>query len=251
MLARLAKKQAGNPCKRGNLQLKCFVAADPVWAKLCPPATTNAMNSRKPTAAATPAPEPEDGILLSLEQILAIKAKAIKAEKAEKADKKEPAPVLWTPATVAAAAALPVPVQLPSRYPGRGPGATLHGEPGWFAKPKDLTAVNGPVCPQRRNDPLLTVIRCAILNDWGGVPIHKGPSAADGGIMPLPALLTLLQTERQQQQVRKWAHVLVNSGQTNLLAQVANVAARYAILRPDGIRLVQDFYAPAPTDPAA
>jgi hypothetical protein len=54
----------------------------------------------------------------------------------------------------------------------------------------------------------------------------------------------VLQTQPNQQKARKWGQVLTGSGQTNLLAQVANVSGRFAILRPEGITLVQDFYAP-------
>ena len=93
--------------------------------------------------------------------------------------------------------------------------------------------------------PLLAVIRAALLNDWHGQRLHNGPAATEGGCLPLPVLLTVLATQPNQQQARKWSQILTGSGQTNLLAQVANVAGRFAILRPEGITLVRDFYAPA------
>lgn len=203
------------------------------------------MTTRNVKAAAIPEPsDANDSLLVSIDELIAIAAvQRTKVAPTSRA-KAEPLPVLWTPATVAAATALPVPVELPSRFPVKGPGAQLI-PPGFVAAPKDLTALDHAVCPERRNDPLLAVIRAALLNDWHGQRLHNGESAANGGIMPLPVLLTVLATQPNQQKARKWAQTLTGSGQTNLLAQVANVAGRFAILRPEGITLVRDFYATA------
>ena len=202
---------------------------------------TNTRNTRN----ASPEPtDPNESLLVSLDELLAVAAaQRVKSAPASSA-KAAPSPVVWTPATVAAAAALPVPVEMPARFPVKGPGAQLV-PPGFVAAPKDLASLDHAVCPERRNDPLLAAIRAALLNDWHGQRLHNGTSAAEGGILPLPVLLTVLATQPNQQKARKWAQTLTGSGQTNLLAQVANVAGRFAILRPEGITLVRDFYAPA------
>ena len=193
------------------------------------------------------APEPEDlndTLLIGLDELIAV-AKAQRAKATPTASTKATAaPVPWTPATVQAAAALPVPIELPGRYPAKGPGAQAPNGPVFIGAPKDLGALDNAPCPQRRNDPLLAVIRAALLNDWHGQKIHFGPAAAEGGTLPLPVLLTVLATQPEQQKARKWAQILTGSGQTNILAQAANVAGRFAILRPEGITLVRDFYAP-------
>ena len=204
------------------------------------------MTTRNRTNAnAAAAPEPNDGeLLLDLAEMLSL---AMQAKAATKADRRSvtgaPVAVAWTPSTIAAACALPVPMELPSRYPVRGPGTQISDGPAFVAPPKDLGVLDGPVCPPRRHDPLLNVVRAALLNDWAGMPLHRGESAAEGGLLPLSVLLTVLQTQPNQQKARKWGQILTGSGQTNLLAQVANVAGRFAILRPEGITLVRDFYA--------
>jgi hypothetical protein len=200
------------------------------------------MASRSQTAQTPEPTDPNESLLVSLDELIAVaRAQRAKTALSDRA-KSAPAPVLWTPATVAAAAALPVPVEMPSRYPVKGPGAQITPS-GFVAAPKDLGALDHAACPERRNDPLLAVIRAALLNDWHGQRLHNGTSAADGGTLPLPVLLTVLATQPEQQKARKWAQLLTGSGQTNLLAQVANVAGRFAILRPEGITLVRDFYA--------
>ena len=189
------------------------------------------------------APEPgESGLLLSLDAMVAALRNVDTLARSTKTTRTV-STVVWTPSTISAACALPMPIELPSHYPSRGPGAQLDGSPAFVAAPKDLTALDSPVCPARRCDPLLTAIRCALLNDWAGMPIHRGESAANGGLLPVSALLTVIATQPQHQRARKWAQMLTGSGQTNLLAQVANVAGRFAILRPSGITLVRDFYA--------
>ena len=208
------------------------------------------MASRNQTTANTPEPtDPNESLLVSLDELIAV-ARAQRAKTPAAQAKTEPKPVLWTPATVAAAAALPVAVELPGRYPARGPGAQAPGGPVFIAAPKDLSALDHAPCPERRNDPLLAVIRAALLNDWHGQRLHNGTSAAEGGALPLPVLLTVLATQPEQQKARKWAQVLTGSGQTNLLAQVANVAGRFAVCRPEGITLVRDFYGSAAAEPA-
>jgi len=200
--------------------------------------TTNARNTK---AAAAPEPD-ESGLLFSLSDLIAAAA-AAKPTQAASAAKPQAQPLIWTPATVTAAAALPVPVELPTRYPAKGPGSQM-AQPAFIAAPKDLAALDAPACPERRNDPLLAALRAALLNDWPVIgALHTGPSAADGGILPLPVILTVLAAQPNQQKARKWAQILTGSGQTNILAQVANVAGRFAILRPDGVQLVRDFYA--------
>jgi hypothetical protein len=196
-------------------------------------------------AQATPEPtDPNDSLLVSLDELIAVAAAQRAKSAPASSAKTDPKPVVWTPATVAAAMALPVPVEMPARFPVRGPGAQLIPA-GFVAAPKDLAALDHAVCPERRNDPLLAVIRAALLNDWHGQRLYNGTSAAEGGILPLPVLLTVLATQPAQQKARKWAQILTGSGQTNLLAQVANVAGRFAILRPEGVTLVRDFYATA------
>lgn len=202
-------------------------------------------NTRNTRTAATP--EPNDGeLLLDLAEMLSL---AMNAKAATRANGRSitgpPVAVAWTPSTIAAACALPCPMELPSRYPVRGPGAQINGGSGFVAPPKDLGALDGPACPPRRRDPLLNVVRAALLNDWAGMPLHRGESAAEGGLLPLSVLLTVLQTQPNQQRARKWAQILTGSGQTNLLAQVANVAGRFAICRPEGVTLVRDFFAEA------
>ena len=61
--------------------------------------------------------------------------------------------MLWTPATIAAAGALPVPVEMPARYPVKGPGAQITPS-GFVAALKDLSALDHAPCPERRNDPV-------------------------------------------------------------------------------------------------
>lgn len=183
---------------------------------------------------------------LSLADLLKIGATAKSPSRAKGGDgsgRANQPPIAWNPATIAAASALPVPLELPARYPSRGPSGQLQGPPAFVAAPKDLEALNQATCPDRRNDPLLAVIRAALLNDWHGHRMHRGASAADGGTLPVELLLTVLATVPMQQKARKWAQQLAGSGQTNLLAQCANVAGRFAILRPQGITLVRDFYA--------
>ena len=199
---------------------------------------TNTRNARN----ASPEPtDPNESLLVSLDELMAVAAAQRAKSAPASSTKADPRPVVWTPATVAAAAALPVPVEMPARFPVKGPGAQLIPS-GFVAAPKDLAALDHAVCPERRNDPLLAVIRAALLNDWHGQRLHNGTSAAEGGILPLPVLLTVLATQPVQQRARKWAQTLTGSGQTNLLAQVANVSARFAICRPEGITLVRDFY---------
>lgn len=202
-----------------------------------------ATNTRTKTAASPEPNDPNDSLLVSLDELVGL-AQAHKAQaQTQKAQGPAAAPIVWGPAVVAAAAALPVPIELPNRYPAKGPGAQLP-EPAWVSGPKCLGALDAPACPERRNDPLLAAIRAAVLNDWHGRKVHSGRSAAEGGRLPVQALLLVLATHPSQQKARKWAQVLVGSGQTNLLAQVANVAGRFAVLRPEGITLVRDFYAP-------
>lgn len=204
------------------------------------------MTTRNRTnAPAAPAPEPNEGesLLLNLADLMAAAA-AAKPAKVAAAAKPQAQPIVWSPATIAAAAALPVAVELPSRYPAKGPGSTM-AEPGFIAAPRDLEALNQPAAPERRNDALLTVIWSALRNDWHGQRLYTGPAATDGGILPLPVLLTVLATQPERQKARKWAQTLANSGQTCLIAQTANVAGRFVICRPEGITLVRDFYAPA------
>lgn len=197
------------------------------------------------TRNASPEPiDPNESLLVSLDELIAVAAAQRAKVTPTASAKATAAPVLWTPATVAAAAALPVPVEMPARYPVKGPGAQITPS-GFVAAPKDLSALDHAPCPERRNDPLLAVIRAALLNDWHGVTLHTGASAAEGGILPLPVLLTVLATQPAQQKARKWSQQLTGSGQTNLLAQVANVAGRFAVCRPEGITLVRDFYATA------
>ena len=203
-------------------------------------AINNARNTRN---AASPEPNEGEGLLLNLADMLAAAA-AAKPAKVAAAAKPQAQPVAWTPATVAAAAALPIPVELPTRFPAKGPGAQM-AEPGFIAAPRDLEALNQPAAPERRNDALLTVIRAALLNDWHGQQLYAGPAATDGGILPLPVLLTVIATEPQLQKARKWAQTLTASGQTCIIAQTANVAGRFVICRPEGITLVRDFYAAA------
>jgi hypothetical protein len=202
-----------------------------------------ATNTRNRTAN-TPEPiDPNESLLVSLDELLAVAA-AQRARVTPAAQAKaEPVAVIWSPATVAAAAALPVAVELPGRYPARGPGAQAPGGPVFIAAPKDLSALDHAACPERRNDPLLAVIRAALLNDWHGRQLHNGTSAADGGTLPLPVLLTVLATQPAQQKARKWSQILASSGQTCIIAQAANVAGRFVICRPEGITLVRDFYA--------
>jgi hypothetical protein len=199
-----------------------------------------ATNNRTNTAAA-PEPNEGDGLLLNLADMLAAAA-AAKPAKVAAAAKVQALPLDWSPATIAAAAALPVPVELPTRYPAKGPGAQM-AQPGFIAAPKDLESLNQPAAPERRNDPLLAVIRAALLNDWHGQRLYAGPAATDGGILPLPVLLTVLATQPNQQKARKWSQILASSGQTCILAQAANVAGRFVICRPEGITLARDFYA--------
>jgi hypothetical protein len=197
-------------------------------------------------AAAAGIPDPNDGeLLLDLAEMLSL---AMKAKAATKADRRSvtgpPMSVAWTAATITAAAALPIPVELPTRYPAKGPGAQMAGSPAFIAAPKDLESLDAPACPERRNDPLLSAIRSALLNDWMGQQLHSGASAVDGGILPLPVLLTVLATQPEQQKARKWSQALTASGQTCIIAQVANVAGRFVVCRPEGITLARDFYAP-------
>ena len=222
-------------------------AAEPERAKLRKP--TNALrkmatnNTRNTRNAASPEPNEGDGLLLNLSDMLAAAA-AAKPAKVAAAAKPQAQPVAWSPATIAAAAALPIAVELPSRYPAKGPGAQM-AEPGFIAAPKDLEALNQPAAPERRNDALLTAIRSALRNDWHGQRLYAGPAATDGGCLPLPVLLTVLATQPEQQKARKWAQTLTTSGQTCIIAQAANVAGRFVICRPEGITLVRDFYAAA------
>jgi hypothetical protein len=195
------------------------------------------------TAPAAPEPNEGDGLLLNLADMLAAAA-AAKPAKVTAAAKIQAPPLDWSPATITAAAALAIPVQLPTRYPAKGPGAQM-AQPAFIAAPKDLEALNAPACPERRNDPLLAVIRAALRNDWHGQRLYTGPAATDGGILPLPVLLTVLATQPAQQKARKWAQTLASSGQTCILAQTANVASRFVVCRPEGITLVRDFYAAA------
>jgi hypothetical protein len=207
------------------------------------------MTTRKPAPASAPEPiDPNESLLVSLDELIAIASAQRGRPAAAQAQAQAPKPVLWTPSTVAAAAALPVPVELPSRYPARGPGAQAPGGPVFIAAPKDLSSLDHAACPQRRNDPLLAVLRAALLNDWHGQAIHSGPAAAAGGVLPLSVLLTVLNTQPSQQKARKWAQILTGSGQTNILAQCANVSGRFAICRPEGLRLVRDFY-DSPAEP--
>lgn len=203
---------------------------------------TMANNTPKPALASMPEPEDDTGLLLSLGDMVAALRKVDTSAKSAKICRSIEL-VNWTTSAINAACALPVPIELPSHYPSRGPGSQLSGSPAFVAAPKDLTALDGPVCPARRHDPLLTAIRCALCNDWAGMPIHRGEAAVDGGLLPVSVLLTVIATQPQHQKARKWSQALTGSGQTNLLAQVANVAARFAVLRPEGITLVRDFYA--------
>jgi hypothetical protein len=204
------------------------------------------MTTRNRTnAAAAPEPQdPNDTLLIGLDELIAV-ARAQRAKAPTHASAQAPKPVIWTPATVQAAAALPIPVELPSRYPAKGPGAQAPNGPVFIGAPKDLSALDGPACPQRRNDPLLAVIRAALLNDWHGQKIHNGPAAAEGGTLPLPVLFTVLATQPEQQKARRWSQALASSGQTCIMAQLANVSGRFAVCRPSGIVLVRDFYAAA------
>ena len=197
-----------------------------------------ATNTRNTKPAAAPEPQdPNDTLLIGLDELIAV-ARAQRAKVTPThASAQTPKPVIWTPATVAAAAALPIPVELPSRYPAKGPGAQAPNGPVFIGAPKDLSALDHAPCPQRRNDPLLAVLRAALTNDWHGQRIHNGTSAADGGTLPLPVLFTVLATQPEQQKARRWSQILTSSGQTCILAQLANVGGRFAICRPEGITL--------------
>lgn len=229
------------PTHLTNPRIRPLIGASEGNPQTNPPRHLSAMTTRKP---ALPAPEPRepDELLSSVEALLRVAAVAKAATKPVSSTTARTAPeaVLWLPETIAAAGELPVPVQLPERYPSRGPSVKVGA---FMAMPRDLGALDHPVAPERRQDPLLVAIRAAVLNDWHGHKLHAQPSAAEGGTLPVATLLMVLATQPSAQKVRKWAHTLTGSGQTNILAQVANVAGRFAILRPDGITLVRDFYA--------
>lgn len=196
--------------------------------------------TRKPAISA-PAPQ-ESSDFLSLDVLLRIAADAKPQRRSQAGERQALPPVVWSESIVTLANSLPVPMALPDRFPAKGPSVSLD-VPGWAHAPKDLAEVNGPACPVRhRHDPLLTALRSALINDWHGTPIHPGPSAADGGVLPIEVALTVLGTAPELQKARKWAHTLTGSGQTSLGAQLANVSARYVIIRPSGITLVRDFY---------
>lgn len=202
--------------------------------------TTNARNTK---AAAVPEPDDNDGLLLSFEQIMQIKVtKATTAKVTAKAPC-HLGPVIWAHAVESKAAGMAAPVGLPARYLTKGLSASMPGGPGWAQAPGDLSAIDHPVGSQPKRDPLDKLIAAAIFNSYGGQPFYKGPSAAEGGIMPVNAVLLMLSTEPALQRVRKWSHVLV--GPQSILSHVADVAGRYAICRSEGITLVSDFFAPA------
>jgi len=149
----------------------------------------------------------------------------------------------WKTADIMGAKSLPVPIDLPERFPSKAPSGASLKSPAFIGAPKDLAGLDLPPCQPIRNDVLRSAVRAALLNDYLGIQLYKGRSAADGGIMPLAALWLVLSTEPERQRVRKWAQRLwVSSGQGSITSQLADIAGRYAIVRPEGVRLVKDFY---------
>jgi len=149
----------------------------------------------------------------------------------------------WKTADIMGAKSLPVPIDLPERFPSKAPSGASLKSPAFIGAPKDLDALDLPPCQPIRNDVLRSAVRAALLNDYLGIQLYKGRSAADGGVMPLAALWLVLSTEPERQKVRKWSQRLwVSSGQGSITSQLADIAGRYAIVRPEGVRLVRDFY---------
>lgn len=149
----------------------------------------------------------------------------------------------WKTADIMGAKSLPAPIDLPERFPSKAPSGASLKSPAFIGAPKDLAALDLPPCQPIRNDVLRSAVRAALLNDYLGIQLYKGRSAADGGIMPLAALWLVLGTEPERQRVRKWSQRLwVSSGQGSITSQLADIAGRYAIVRPEGVRLVKDFY---------
>ena len=192
----------------------------------------------------TPAPEPidpnESGILLSFEQIMAL---SLKAPKEAKAEKVTVAPIVWAPQIVEAAAGLPVPIELPTRYLSKGLSKGIPNGDGWASAPASLEALNRPAGSKPCKFPLDRILRCAITNEWGGQQLHNGKAATDGGTLPVALALMLLGTKPELQRRYKWSQVL--TGPQSILEHIADISGRYAILRPSGVTLVRDFYAAA------
>jgi hypothetical protein len=192
------------------------------------------------TTAPGSAPNNENGILLSLDQIMALSLKPTKEPKVERTIV---APIVWTPQIVEAATGLPVPIELPTRYLSKGLGKGLPNGEGWASAPANLEALNQPAAVKPCKFPLDQALRCAITNDWGGQRLHNGPAATEGGVLPVALVLMLLGTRPELQKRYKWSHVL--AGSQSILEHIADISGRYAILRPEGITLVRDFYAAA------
>jgi hypothetical protein len=200
------------------------------------------MTTRNRTNAAAPEPtDPnESGILLSFEQIMAL---SLKTPKEAKAEKVTAAPIVWTPQITEAAAGLPVPIELPTRYLSKGLSKGIPNGEGWVSAPASLEALNKPAGDKPCKFPLDQVLRCAITNDWGGQQLHNGKAATEGGTLPVALVLMLLGTKPELQRRYKWSQVL--TGSQSILEHIADISGRYAILRPEGITLVRDFYAAA------
>jgi hypothetical protein len=197
--------------------------------------------NRKAAAAPEPIDPNESGILLSFEQIMAL---SLKAPKGAEAEKVTVAPIVWAPQIAEAAAGLPVPVELPTRYLSKGLSKGIPDGDGWVSAPANLETLNKPAGNKPCKFPLDKVLRCAITNDWGGQQLHNGKAATEGGTLPVALVLMLLGTKPELQCRYKWAQTL--TGSQSILEHIADISGRYAILRPSGITLVRDFYAAPP-----
>jgi hypothetical protein len=86
----------------------------------------------------------------------------------------------------------------------------------------------------------------AVNNEFMGAQLYDGPSAADGGSLPLSIALMLLALIHQSKRP-KWTQTLAvrqkqDKSTGTMLQQIADLAGRYVILRDGVITLTTDFY---------
>lgn len=193
--------------------------------------------------------------LAAMRSEVAARSKA--TSKAGAGRKPLPAPIAWPEAIKAQAQGMAPVFFLPSRPPARGLATEgiCRGRRCFAAAPADLTALNRPVPPAPTDlsgHEMQNLLLCLAHNDYYGTgELHDGPSAVDGGELPLGAVFDAFEMS-QTYGSRKWAQILFPVGdelekkskQTCLLHKFAEMTGRYVVFDCERftIKLVADFF---------
>jgi hypothetical protein len=168
-----------------------------------------------------------------------------------------PAPIAWPEALQQQAAQMMPAFFLPSRPPARGLATEgiCRGRRCFAAAPSDLSMLNQPVPPapvDLSGHEMQELLLALAHNDYYGTGgLHDGPSAVDGGRLPLEAVLEAFEMAGTYK-ARRWAQILFPVGdelekkskQTCLMHKMAEMTGRYVVFDCEtfAFELVTDFF---------